>query len=148
MAREPVVVGDNREHTSQLTIQSWRSGVPEFALMPPEQVLSISFYNQDTGNPIWIVIPEHFEPASGEFVGGNARQVRPVGEPSPDMLGVDGAGVGGVLASKFKYGVLPSGFQQLVPAVGDPPLLERGTRYLVTINAHQGPRLTFTAEIP
>lgn len=127
------VVGSQSPEAPALRISSWSNGVPEFSVDPPAKLLSISFYRQDSSEPIWIVVSDRFSPAQGEIVGGNVARGLGNQDGSVDRV-ADLAREAGVLTAKFTYGVIPSGFQQLVPSTGLPQRLKVGQRYVLTTN--------------
>jgi hypothetical protein len=146
--KEEVVGGDSSAGASRLTISSWSRGVPEFAVYPSARLLSIAFYDQQSTVPLWIVVSSHFSPAEGQVVGGSVHHGGDRHQDSSEERIVDLAREAGVLTSGFTYGVMPSGFQQLVPSTGDPEPLKNGGDYLLTMNGEVSVRLTFKATRP
>lgn len=148
VARVPVVGGDSSAGTSRVTISSWSRGAPEFAVYPSARLLSIAFYDQKSTEPLWILVSSHFSPAEGQVVGGSVHHRDDRHQDSSEQRSIDLAREAGVLTSGFTYGVIPSGFQQLVPSTGDPERLKNGGDYLLTMNGDVSVRLTFKAKRP
>jgi len=139
----PVAGNNNR---SRVSVVFEADGVPRFLVQPPMQTLSISFYDPDSKELLWVAVPKTFSLASGQVLSGTPQRGRSDID-DPGYRNELGAGSDSTLEEplgEFLYGSPPEGFHQLLPTAGGPRPLEREKRYLLVINGELTIRVTFS----